>query len=365
MSHHHTQYSGSGSGSRFGRGASLPTNPSDLAELLSNNSEDVARALLQIVGSRNSGGSSAAAAAETSQRRGSYRHEDESRREPTRREQPHSPHQHAPYQHTTHQHSPYQTPHHRDGALGRLAVSSSHTSSPHTSSSSSSSPATFSLPFSAMTDNMPSVFIGHLNVGIDAEDVAAAMLLHWGIPSKIRILARFERKGGYGNGRFATRWRSVEYDEDGAPVEVTIRDLHGAHTFDYEEERYPPAGSALDEEGEGDEGGRAGEDKVDDEGERGSGEAPKRAAAAAAPPATVRAQWASVVEEYDGAFYEPTGQMMAVVELHRWYTPSCDPIRQALLAGEQIVLNVDPQVTRGWRFFKCVLGHKRAGAGPA
>lgn len=186
-----------------------------------------------------------------------------------------------------------------------------------------SSSAMYELPFTAMTLNMPSVFIGLMNPNTDAEDVAAAFLLHWGVPASIRVIVRMTRKGA-SHGRFLTRSRTVSYDDEGVPYAVTIRDIRGVHEYDYGKETY------VSEK----RGGREGDD------------------------ADAR-DWMTLGEEYDGSEFEPSGQVMAFVELHKWYSPACDPIRQSLLGGEQVVLNVDPDVTKGWRFFKCVLGHKR------
>jgi hypothetical protein len=186
--------------------------------------------------------------------------------------------------------------------------------------------AVYQLPFTAMTLNMPSVFIGLMNPNTDAEDVAAAFLLHWGVPGEIRVIVRLTRKNS-SHGRFLTRSRTVSYDDEGVPYAVTIRDIRGVHEYDYGKESYV-------------------QEKRGRDAAKGDEEADAR-------------DWMALGEEYDGQEYEPSGQVMAFVELHKWYSPACDPIRQSLLAGEQAVLNVDPDVTRGWRFFKCVLGHKR------
>jgi hypothetical protein len=174
------------------------------------------------------------------------------------------------------------------------------------------------LPFTAMTINMPSIFIGHMGSKTDAEDVAAAVLLHWGVPSSIRVITRLTT---HTTSRFLTRSRIVCYDEEGSPSDVVIRDIQGVHQYPYGDETY------VEEQG-----AESGEEQL---------------------------SWAAVSQEHDGILYEPSGQLMAFVEMHKWYSPACDPIRQALLSGEQVALNVDSDVTRSWRFFKCVLGHKR------
>lgn len=219
------------------------------------------------------------------------------------------------------------------------------------SSATRSASVSYVLPFSAMTINMPSIFIGHMGMRTDAEDVAAAILMHWGVPATIRVMARLNRASEGVSGRSLSRSRTVSYDEEGTPYGVVIRDIQGTHEYSYGCESYLAHmgmyEAAEQEEAEQAEAGQS-EGARSEEGGEGD----------LAPRGSWKPTWATVPQEFEGVRYEASGQRMAYVTMHKWYSPACDPIRHALLSGEQVSLNVDPDATRSWRFFKCVLGHK-------
>jgi hypothetical protein len=220
------------------------------------------------------------------------------------------------------------------------------------SSATRSASVSYVLPFSAMTINMPSIFIGHMGMRTDAEDVAAAILMHWGVPATIRVMARLNRASEGVSGRSLSRSRTVSYDEEGIPCGVVIRDIQGTHEYSYGCESYLAHmgmyEAAEQEEAEQEEArSEEGEGARSEEGEHEGVGATSR-----------KLTWATAPQEFEGVRYEPSGQRMAYVTMHHWYSQACDPIRHALLSGEQVSLNVDPDATRSWRFFKCVLGHK-------
>jgi len=269
------------------------------------------------------------------------------------------------------------------------------------------------IPWTALTPSMPGVHIRIIPNQCDCEDVAAALLTHWGIPASITVFRRIElvdlRGGpicdGHGRPVHRHRWRRVDYYEDGEARTVTLNAMspfpQGGNVrveYSYEEERElasaflenltaerarkseAEANVGAAAEGTGSaavqraavsqeaqhNGSAAGsaaasllEDGADDESDASSPEespvAPKRQPSAKKLPEMIAWGHADIV--HDGIIYRPLGRNFCIVRMAKWY-PHTKEVRKQIISGDRRVsLPTDPTVTERWNFFHCSLAH--------
>jgi hypothetical protein len=269
------------------------------------------------------------------------------------------------------------------------------------------------VPWTALTPSMPGVHIRIIPNQCDCEDVAAALLTHWGIPASITVFRRIElvdlRGGpicdGHGRPVHRHRWRRVDYYEDGEARSVTLNAMspfpQGGNVrieYSYEEERElasaflenltakrsiksaaTSAGEAIAEaEGAGvsqeeqrngsaagsaaaslsEDGMRAmpaADDASDASSQGESAAAPKRQPSAKKLPEMIAWGHADIV--HDGIIYRPLGRNFCIVRMAKWY-PHTKEVRKQIISGDRRVsLPTDPTVTERWNFFHCSLAH--------
>jgi hypothetical protein len=240
------------------------------------------------------------------------------------------------------------------------------------------------LPWKALTPNMPNLHLPMVPGSLDCEDIAAALLAHWGVPAEITVYRQigiFDESDGAavcghdGRPLQRHRWRRVTYDEEGNPVRVAItamtpypqggRDLR---EFSYEEERRVFASVMKDVVGEKEpeaaEAGETGEANEAAAGESGGDDAISEAeslielgslSAEPAPEKGAMLAWGGMTLRHDGYAYKPLNKNFAIVKMARWYTTT-EQVRRDVINDLRVRLPVDSAQTTNWSFFLCGLG---------
>lgn len=97
-------------------------------------------------------------------------------------------------------------------------------------------PETITIPWAALTPCMPGLHIRTVPDFADCEHIAAALLLHWGVPASVTVYRRVELAYAetghpvldrFGRPVLRHRWRRVDYDADGEPRRVVLSAMTG------------------------------------------------------------------------------------------------------------------------------------------